>query len=147
MVAGEDGVVDVRGEVVVVDEDADPSVGGRAMGEYVQSEVKCAILRDVVVRRHVRECDTGDSLAVAGLYHRTESTAVRAIRPVRRDVEVPLMRARRVCDVRRRRLVEQVPKCGTAGHGHTNVSEMGRNKRTPYLRCDAPVSDVDASEG
>jgi hypothetical protein len=119
MIRGEDGVVDVRRQVVVVDEDAHPGPRGRPRGEYVESEMERPILRDVVVRRRIGKCESGDPRSVACLDDRPEPPTFGSIGAVGGDVEVSMVGARRMRDVGRGRVVEQVPKRRTAVNGHT----------------------------
>ena len=117
--------VDVRREVVVVDENPDPRVPRCARGENVQAEVERPILGDVVVRNPIRDRESRDSLAVARLDDGTESAvvAVEAVGTVGSDVEVTVMCPWRMSDVGRRGFVEQCPKLGgTAVNGH--ISEF-----------------------
>jgi hypothetical protein len=100
--------VDVPGELVVVDEDADTRVCWRSCSQHVESEMERTVLGDVVVGRLVGHREPGDALAVSGFDDDAETATGVSERTICGEIEVPVVGPRGMRDVWRRRLVEQV---------------------------------------
>ena len=117
--SGECGPIDVCCEVVVIDENADAGFSRYPCGEYVEAEMERTILGDIVIRDGVRYGKPSDAFAATRFDDDTQSAvAVVAVGSVGRDIKVPAVGARGVCDVRRGRFVEEVPQYRPAVGGH-----------------------------
>jgi hypothetical protein len=83
--------VDVRGEVVVVDEDTDSRVTGCPGSEDVEAEMQRSILGDVVVRYLIGDGQARDSLSVACLDDSTESATTVSEGTICGEIEISMV--------------------------------------------------------